>query len=85
MLFGLRNTAESFQNFTALIVRGLEFCFAYFDDFLVASVDTEQNKAHLLQFFGRLRKYRVLLNDTKRESGAAKLDYFELSPFEQGN
>jgi hypothetical protein len=35
MSFGLRNAAQIFQRFMEHILRGLDFCFAHLDDFLV--------------------------------------------------
>lgn len=38
MSFGLRNAAQSFQRFIDEVLRGLDFCFCYIDDILVAKV-----------------------------------------------
>jgi hypothetical protein len=37
MSFGLRNAAQTFQRFMHTVLRGLEFCYVYIDDILVAS------------------------------------------------
>ncbi|KAG8177291.1 hypothetical protein JTE90_023608 [Oedothorax gibbosus] len=37
MTFGLRNAAQTFQRFMHSVLRGLEFCFVYLDDILIAS------------------------------------------------
>jgi hypothetical protein len=38
MSFGLRNAAKSFQRFIDEVLFGLDFCYSYIDDILVASV-----------------------------------------------
>ncbi|KRY42307.1 Retrovirus-related Pol polyprotein from transposon opus [Trichinella spiralis] len=43
MLFGLRNAAQSFQRFTDTVTRGIEDCFVYVDDILLAR---EQGQIH---------------------------------------
>ena len=35
--FGLRNAAQTFQRFIDEVFRGLDFCFGYIDDILIAS------------------------------------------------
>lgn len=37
MTFGLRNAAQTFQRFINEVLQGLEFCYAYIDDILIAS------------------------------------------------
>ena len=37
MPFGLRNIGNTFQRFIDEVIYGLDFCFAYIDDILVAS------------------------------------------------
>lgn len=39
MTFGLRNAGQTFQRFVDEMLRGLNFCYAYQDDFLVFSKD----------------------------------------------
>ncbi|XP_026476410.1 uncharacterized protein LOC113382065 [Ctenocephalides felis] len=43
MTLGLRNAAQTFQRFMDEILRGLDFCYAYIDDILVASESHEQH------------------------------------------
>ncbi len=52
--FGLRNAAQTFQRFIDEVFQGLDCVFAYIDDILVASKNSEQNKKHLEQVFERL-------------------------------
>ncbi|WP_407810231.1 reverse transcriptase family protein, partial [Staphylococcus aureus] len=43
MSFGLRNAAQTFQRFMHTVLRGLEFCYVYIDDILVASKNEEEH------------------------------------------
>ena len=47
MPFGLRNAAQTFQQFIDQVLRGLPFCYAYIDDLLIASSSPEQHQEHL--------------------------------------
>jgi Reverse transcriptase (RNA-dependent DNA polymerase) len=49
MPFGLRNAAQSFQMFIDETLRGLDFCYAYMDDILVASSDEKQHEEQSLR------------------------------------
>jgi hypothetical protein len=42
MSFGLRNAAQTFQRFIE-VLRGLDFCYAYIDDVLVASTSEDEH------------------------------------------
>ncbi|XP_073961813.1 uncharacterized protein [Choristoneura fumiferana] len=65
MTFGLRNAGQTFQRFVDEMLRGLDFCYSYLDDFLVFSKDEETHKAHLRQLFARLQKYGMVINTSK--------------------
>lgn len=65
MPFGLRNAAQTFQRFINEVTHGLDFCYAYIDDLLVASTSEEEHEKHLRQIFNRLRKYGVIVNPAK--------------------
>ena len=65
MCFGLRNAAQTFQRFIDTVLRGLDFCYAYLDDVLVASKSEDEHKAHLEQIFERFSRYGVVLNVSK--------------------
>ena len=56
MMFGLRNAAQTCQTFVDVITRGLDFVYAYIDDFLVASETEEQHRGHLRILFERLNQ-----------------------------
>ena len=57
MPFGLRNAAQTFQRFMDEVFRGLDFCYVYIDDLLIASKSLEDHLVHLRLVFERLRKY----------------------------
>lgn len=65
MSFGLRNAAQTFQRFIDEVLRGLEFCFSYIDDILVASTSEEEHIKHLQIIFNRLREYSLVINPSK--------------------
>lgn len=44
MTFGLRNAAQTFQRFIDEVVRGLDCCYAYLDDIIVASRNPEEHR-----------------------------------------
>jgi cleavage and polyadenylation specificity factor subunit 1 len=61
MSFGLRNAAQSFQRFIDEVIFGLDFCYSYIDDILMASVSEEEHIKHLPIIFERLREYSLLI------------------------
>lgn len=65
MPFGLRNAAQTFQRFIDTVLRGLEFCYAYLDDILIASENELEHKEHLRQLFSRLEQYGIVINPSK--------------------
>uniref|UniRef100_A0A5S6QRD6 Reverse transcriptase domain-containing protein n=1 Tax=Trichuris muris TaxID=70415 RepID=A0A5S6QRD6_TRIMR len=65
MPFGLRNAAQTFQRFMDEVARGLDFCYVYLDDILVASRSEQEHETHLKQLFQRLSEYGVKLNPEK--------------------
>ena len=60
MPFGLCNAAQTFQRFMDKVFRGLDFCYVYIDDLLIASKSLEDHLVHLRLVFERLRKYSSL-------------------------
>ncbi|GBN20567.1 Transposon Ty3-I Gag-Pol polyprotein [Araneus ventricosus] len=46
-------------------LQGLDFCFVYIDDLLIASSSLEEHLDHLKQVFDRLRKFGLVLNRDK--------------------
>lgn len=75
MPFGLRNAAQSCQRFVHQVVIGLDFCFAYMDDFLIASRNKEEHEKHLRQLFKRLDEYGVIINPGKCEFGKSQIEF----------
>ncbi|XP_076659997.1 uncharacterized protein LOC143363272 [Halictus rubicundus] len=70
MSFGLRNAAQTFQRFMDEVLRGLDWCYVYIDDILVASSSVEEHEEHLRELFSRLNEYGVLVNCAKCVFGA---------------
>ncbi|KMQ94112.1 gag pol polyprotein [Lasius niger] len=70
MPFGLSNAAQTFQRFINKVLHGLDFCYAYIDDILVASTNQQKHGKHLQQLFSRLDEYGVKINPTKCVFGA---------------
>ena len=75
MMFGLRNAAQACQRFVDEITRGLDFVYAYIDDFLIASDDESQHREHLKILFNRLNNYGVVINPTKCEFGVHEITF----------
>lgn len=65
MTFGLCNAAQTFQRLVHEVTRGLDFCFPYIDDFLIASKNREEHRQHLRQLFQRLQEYGLTINPSK--------------------
>ena len=79
MMFGLRNAAQTCQRFVDEITRGLDFVYAYIDDFLIASDDEGQHREHLKILFNRLNNYGVVINPTKCEFGVHEITFLGYS------
>lgn len=75
MPFGLRNSAQTFQRFINEVLHGLDFCYAYIDDILVASTSEEEHKYHLRELFERLQQFGVRLNPAKCVFGEAQVKF----------
>ncbi len=73
MPFGLRNAAQSFQRFIDQVTRGLDFCYVYIDDLLIASTHAEEHERHLCQLFTRLSDYGLVINPAKWQFGVEAL------------
>ncbi|KFD66916.1 hypothetical protein M514_20782 [Trichuris suis] len=70
MPFGLRNAAQTFQRLLDQILRGLDNCFAYVDDILVASSSETEHFRLLEKVFARLADYGIKVNPQKCVLGA---------------
>lgn len=75
MSFGLRNAAQTFQRFIDEVLRGLDFCYSYIDDVLIASSSEEEHLVHLRTIFERFQKYSMVLNPTKCVLGQPKVKF----------
>lgn len=65
MVFGLRYAAQTYQRFMNRVLRGLEFCFLYIDDVLIASDNVDEHLVHLDSVFERLSNFGVVVNVDK--------------------
>lgn len=75
MAFGLRNAAQTFQRFIDEVLQGLEFCYAYIDDILIASRSLEEHHKHLEVLFKRLKEYGVVINPVKCVFGEPEVKF----------
>ena len=84
MTFGLRNAAQTFQRYIDHALRGLDFCYAYIDDILIASKSNEEHRKHLLTIFNRLREYGLSINVEKCSFGTSSAEYLGYLVSENG-
>ncbi|KAJ8724718.1 hypothetical protein PYW07_015676 [Mythimna separata] len=75
MTFGLRNAGQTFQRFVDEMLRGLDFTYAYLDDFLVFSKDQKSHEQHLRQLFTRLKEYGMVINSSKCVFGVPEVNF----------
>lgn len=75
MTFGLRNAGQTFQRFVDEMVRGLDFVYAYLDDFLIFSQDRETHEQHLHQMFRRLKDFGMVVNAAKCVFGVPEVTF----------
>lgn len=62
---GLRNAGQTFQRFIHEVLRGLDYCFPFIDDVIVASKDEEQHRQHLRHILQRFEEYGLTINPSK--------------------
>ncbi len=72
MPFGLRNAAQTFQRFMDDVLRGLDFCYGYIDDVLIASTSPEEHRHHVLE---RLSTHGIVINPAKCVFGVDGLEF----------
>ena len=65
MPFGLRNAGSTFQRMMDRLADGLDFCFTYLDDLLVASASLAQHTVHLRRVMERLKDFGLIINPSK--------------------
>jgi hypothetical protein len=75
MPFGLRNAGNTFQRMMDRILAGLDFCFWYLDDVIVASDSYQQHLLHLEQLFSRLQAHGLVINLEKCSFAAATVTF----------
>lgn len=75
MMFGLRNAAQTGQRFVDEIIRGLDFVYAYIDDFLFASENETEHLEHVKILFDRFSKYGVVINLAKCVFGVSEITF----------
>jgi hypothetical protein len=63
MPFGLKNSAQTFQRFMDEVLRGLDFCYVYVDDLLIASRSPTEHLTHLQLVFERLSQYSIVIEE----------------------
>ena len=56
-------------------LRGLDFCYVYIDDVLIASNTPEEHKVHLRLVLQRFEQYGILINPAKCVFGASELHF----------
>lgn len=84
MSFGLRNAAQSFQRFMDEVLRGLDFCFCYIDDILIASASQEEHLHHLRAIFQRLQNHGIIINPAKCIFGVSQVRFLGYTVTAQG-
>ena len=57
------------------VLRGLDCCYDYIDDLLIASKSPEEHVQHLRMVFERLSKYGIVINPQKCEFGVPSLHF----------
>lgn len=75
MTFGLCNAGQTFQRFINQIIRGLDFCFAYIDDILIASINEHEHQKHLRLLLNRLQEYGIVININKCIFGQPEVEF----------
>ena len=65
MSLGLRNAGQTFQLFMYVIVKDLDYCFAYLDNILVCSLSPKELDQRLRTLFTKLQTHSILLNPPK--------------------
>lgn len=63
--FCLKDVAQTVRRYIEIALRGLELCFAYIDNILIASKTTEEHHQHLRIVFERIQHVRLHINDAK--------------------
>ena len=75
MPFGLRNSGNTFQRFIDELLFGLDFCFAYVDDILVASKSLEEHEIHLNILMNRFKTFGLTLHKDKYQIAVPEVQF----------
>ncbi|GFV45753.1 hypothetical protein TNCV_2409361 [Trichonephila clavipes] len=75
MLFGLRNSGQTFQRHMHQVLTHLEFRIPCFDDLLIASSSEDEHLDHLHEIFSHLRDYGFKLNPDKCVLGKTSVKF----------
>ena len=75
MPFGLKNAAQSFQRFIDRVLHGLDFCYAYIDDLLIASPDEATHLEHVRLVLERLQQHGLVINPDKCVFGQSSVTF----------
>jgi len=75
MLFGLRNAVQTFQRFINEVLHGLDFCYAYIDDILIAPKSEKEHETHLRKIFQRLDNNGLIINQAKCNFGENQIKF----------
>lgn len=75
MPYGLCNAPQTFQRFINEVLFGLDFCFAYLDDVLIASKNEQDHLQHLKLVFERLSKFGLTINVSKCTFGVTEVSF----------
>lgn len=74
-VFGLCNSAQTFQRLIDEVLWGLPFVIKYIDDILIASSSKEEHEQHLRIVFERLREYGLTINWSKCVFGQKEITF----------
>lgn len=75
MTFGLRNAGQTFQRFVDEVTRGMNFVYAYLDDFLIFSKNEQEHESHLRQLFNKFKEYDIVINPAKCVFGVSQVKF----------
>ena len=75
MSFGLGNSGNTFQRFIDEVHIGLDFCFAYVDNILVASHSLEEHEIHLNILMNRFKTFGLTLHKDKCQIAVPEVNF----------
>ncbi|GFU25921.1 retrovirus-related Pol polyprotein from transposon opus [Trichonephila clavipes] len=84
MQFGLCNASATFQRFIDEVTRGLPGTYAFVDDILIASKNSQKHYRHLKNLFSKLDEYGLCINVSKCTFGASTIGFLVFNLSENG-